>query len=115
MKDPGPQHGADRAGQHPRQKHDRTQCGYAVEVPLQEERRGGSGDDNKRRRKQREQQRVLERHAEVFAGDDVPVIVEADPILVGEEQHHLMQARPQGVGDRKDRKGCDRHEHRQDP
>ena len=112
---PGPEHRADRAGQHPGEKDDRAERGDADEVAIEEQRAGGADDHDQRRREQREDERVAQRRAEILAGDDVPVIVEPHPVLLGEEEHHLVQAGPQRVADREDGEERDRQDDRQEP
>ena len=88
---------------------------HAEEIAVQEERRRGAEHDDRRRREEREEERVLQRDAEILAGDDGPVVVESDPVLAGEEEHHLVQAGPQRMGDREDRQERGRKQHRQEP
>jgi hypothetical protein len=64
------------------------------EGPTQERSDGRADDDDDRRGEKREEKRVLQRHTEILAGDDVLIVLQRDEWLAGEEERHLMQACP---------------------
>ena len=89
---PGPEHGADGAGQHPGQDHDRADERAAAEGCEQQPGGTKAGEDGERSRHGGEGGCIADRLPEIVAGDDLAVVREADKRCGRQEHDYLVEA-----------------------